>query len=166
MGSILAKIKIGRAIGCWNLRLQTRLLMGSWRLPNNRSLVLVAGLVRAMRVTGNGQINANAINGGGFVEPGLVVGALNIANDYTQVANGTLSIDIGGTDNSAPNSPQFDQLLTADFDNDGDVDADYLVVWESSFGVGAGTDAGADSDSNGADFLAWQQQFTGPGDRR
>ena len=44
---------------------------------------------------------------------------------------------------------------TADFDNDGDVDADDLSDWKSSFGSGA--------DADGAGFLAWQRQFTGPG---
>ncbi len=51
---------------------------------------------------------------------------------------------------------------SADFDNDGDVDSADLVVWESSFGIGAGADADSDGDSDGNDFLVWQQQFTGP----
>jgi T5SS/PEP-CTERM-associated repeat protein len=189
-------------------------------------------------LTGNGQINANVINGGGFVEPGLAVGVISIANDYTQAADGTLSIEIGGADNSDPNTPQFDELLidglatlggtldvslvdlgtgvfspqagdsfgflsanggfggsfdtlnlpalssglqwlfntdgstlfldvigtqTADFDNDGDVDADDLAQWQGDFGLNGDSDADSDNDSDGADFLAWQRQFGSPG---
>ncbi len=48
--------------------------------------------------------------------------------------------------------------LSADFDNDGDVDADDLAEWESAFGANNNADADGDGDSDGADFLAWQRQ--------
>ena len=49
--------------------------------------------------------------------------------------------------------------FSADFDGDGDVDADDLADWEGSFGVNAGADADFNGKSNGFDFLAWQRQF-------
>ena len=36
-----------------------------------------------------------------------------------------------------------------------------LGIWETSHGVDAGADANGDGESSGADFLAWQQQYTG-----
>ena len=49
---------------------------------------------------------------------------------------------------------------SADFDNDGDVDADDLAQWEADFGA-AGSDANGDGIATGADFLIWQQQIAG-----
>jgi|GEM_PF-2715564 len=48
---------------------------------------------------------------------------------------------------------------TADFDGDGDVDADDLTQWQGDFGSNGDSDANNDGDSDGADFLAWQRQF-------
>ena len=48
-------------------------------------------------------------------------------------------------------------VYTADFDNDGDVDAADLAQWQGDFG-GPGSDSDGDGDSDGFDFLAWQQQ--------
>jgi hypothetical protein len=50
-------------------------------------------------------------------------------------------------------------VLTADFDNDLDVDADDLDEWRAAFALTDVGDADADGDSDGADFLAWQQQL-------
>ncbi|MAT72458.1 MAG: hypothetical protein CMJ58_23395 [Planctomycetaceae bacterium] len=47
---------------------------------------------------------------------------------------------------------------TADFDMDGDVDADDLIQWEGDYGLNGDSDADSDGDSDGVDFLAWQQQ--------
>ena len=49
--------------------------------------------------------------------------------------------------------------LTADFDNDTDVDLVDLAIWDTAFGTGPGGDTDGDGDSDGFDFLAWQQQF-------
>ena len=49
----------------------------------------------------------------------------------------------------------------ADFDEDGDVDADDLATWQSSYGTGGGGDTDLDGDSDGADFLVWQRNNTG-----
>ena len=54
-------------------------------------------------------------------------------------------------------------LDPADFDEDGDVDADDLATWQGAYGSGTEGDSDADDDSDGADFLAWQEGYTGVG---
>ena len=56
--------------------------------------------------------------------------------------------------------------LSADFDLDGDVDANDLAKWKVGFGKTQGAepfdgDADGDFDVDGNDFLAWQRQYTG-----
>ena len=51
----------------------------------------------------------------------------------------------------------------ADFDTDGDVDADDLTIWQAAYGSAPGGDTNSDADSDGADFLTWQQEHTGAG---
>jgi hypothetical protein len=51
------------------------------------------------------------------------------------------------------------KIFSADFDVDGDVDADDLAQWRGDFGLNDDSDADGDGDSDGADFLAWQQQL-------
>jgi hypothetical protein len=57
--------------------------------------------------------------------------------------------------------------LPADFDEDGDVDADDLVRWTTGFEVAGATHMQGDADGDGIvdgwDFLAWQQQLGGGG---
>ena len=57
----------------------------------------------------------------------------------------------------------FDKLtinrITADFDDDGDVDGDDLAVWTGNVGPTAAADANGDGVTDGADFLAWQREF-------
>jgi hypothetical protein len=52
--------------------------------------------------------------------------------------------------------------FSADFDHDGDVDADDLTQWKGDFGLNDDSDADSDGDSDGADFLAWQRQLGSP----
>ena len=52
--------------------------------------------------------------------------------------------------------------IPGDFDGDGDVDADDLSEWQSSFGVNRFGDADGDGDTDGLDLLVWQRNFTGP----
>ncbi|QDT00940.1 PEP-CTERM sorting domain-containing protein [Adhaeretor mobilis] len=60
-----------------------------------------------------------------------------------------------------------DGALSADFDEDTDVDGDDLASWDTNYGLtGTATkmqgDADADMDVDGSDYLTWQQEFTGP----
>ncbi|MBN1851577.1 MAG: hypothetical protein JW829_02600 [Pirellulales bacterium] len=53
---------------------------------------------------------------------------------------------------------------TGDFNSDGVVDNDDLVIWQEGFGTTSGADlsngdSDADGDVDGNDFLAWQQNF-------
>jgi hypothetical protein len=50
-------------------------------------------------------------------------------------------------------------MFSADFDADGDVDADDLAQWRGDYGANGDSDADLDGDSDGADFLAWQRQL-------
>jgi hypothetical protein len=50
-------------------------------------------------------------------------------------------------------------IFSADFDDDGDVDATDLVIWRGAFNLNQLGDADGDNDSDGEDFLLWQQQF-------
>ncbi len=59
------------------------------------------------------------------------------------------------------NDLQAPVSLTADFDGDGDVDADDLAQWRGDYGSNGNSDANGDGDSDGTDYLAWQQQHTG-----
>jgi hypothetical protein len=49
--------------------------------------------------------------------------------------------------------------LAADFDEDGDVDFTDLGIWKGAFALNQLGDADGDLDSDGADFLLWQQQL-------
>jgi autotransporter-associated beta strand protein len=51
--------------------------------------------------------------------------------------------------------------IAGDFDNDGDVDGDDLLVWQNNFGVGVNGDADDDGDTDGRDYIIWQRNFTG-----
>ena len=63
------------------------------------------------------------------------------------------------------NTPQgyvveFEFLFDADFDEDGDVDGNDLLIWQSVFGNNAGGDTDRDGDTDGIDFLIWQTEFS------
>ena len=53
------------------------------------------------------------------------------------------------------NKPSF----SADFDDDGDVDATDLSIWKNAFGLNQLGDANGDNISDGSDFLIWQRQL-------
>ena len=50
-------------------------------------------------------------------------------------------------------------IFSADFDEDGDVDATDLAIWDNAFNLNQLGDADGDNDSDGNDFLLWQRQF-------
>ncbi len=95
--------------------------------------------------------------------PGLTesLTALNlpVAGDYfVRVTGADAVIQFYQIDLSVENAVTFAE---ADFNQDGNVDAADLGVWQASFGVDAGGDADGDGDTDGADFLAWMTQQTG-----
>ncbi len=49
--------------------------------------------------------------------------------------------------------------LPGDFNDNGAVDATALLKWQGDFGVNGESDADGDGDSDGADFLIWQEQY-------
>jgi Tol biopolymer transport system component len=49
--------------------------------------------------------------------------------------------------------------FSADFDDDGDVDATDLGIWKGALNLNQLGDADGDNDSDGADFLLWQRQL-------
>jgi hypothetical protein len=64
--------------------------------------------------------------------------------------------------NTIVDNVRFSGGPDADFNEDGYVDGQDSVIWQASFGLDTGGDADADSDTDGADFLIYQRQFTGP----
>ena len=51
-------------------------------------------------------------------------------------------------------------VIAGDFDNNQTIDGDDLTEWQDDFG-NTGSDADGDGDTDGADFLVWQRNFTG-----
>ncbi len=51
--------------------------------------------------------------------------------------------------------------IPGDFNQNGAVDGDDLAQWEGDFGQNGNSDADGDGDSDGFDFLVWQQNYTG-----
>jgi glucose/arabinose dehydrogenase len=50
--------------------------------------------------------------------------------------------------------------IAGDFDEDGDVDGDDLVIWQQAYGSDDLGDADDDGDSDGRDLLIWQRNMT------
>jgi hypothetical protein len=74
---------------------------------NGGTLTVEAGLdLNGGSLVGNGTIEGAVRNNGGIVAPGHSAGKLTLNGNYTQNANGTLNMEIGGT---APGT-EYDQL--------------------------------------------------------
>ena len=57
----------------------------------------------------------------------------------------------------------FVEPISGDFDDNGMVDGADLAQWEGDYGVNGNSDANGDGDSDGFDFLIWQQNLTSAG---
>jgi len=93
-------------------------------------------------VVGDGQFDV-AFTGGGFADlftTATVLDGENVKVDYVVVAQA---------------------LLAADFNEDGAVDSDDLAIWQTYLGLTANGDTDDDRDTDGADLLTWQRQYTG-----
>ena len=127
-------------------RLDLKLINGFVPTPSQTFVILntSTSISGAFNNAANGQRLTTADGGGSF----LVNYGFDSAFDPTLVV--LSSFRSGG--------------LSADFDEDGDVDGADLVKWKAGFGtMGAAThmqgDANADGRVDGADFLTWQQQL-------
>jgi hypothetical protein len=63
-------------------------------------------------LVGVGTINATTLTNDSLINPGNQIGTLNLNGNYTQTADGTLNIQLGGT-----NIGEFDQLSVSDSAN-------------------------------------------------
>ena len=86
------------------------------------------------------------------------------ATESLPTLGGGKALDVQYTSTSVVLAVVSAPSLTADFDEDGDVDAADLAKWKLGFGAASGATHGqGDADGNGAvdgsDSLAWQQQF-------
>jgi hypothetical protein len=50
-------------------------------------------------------------------------------------------------------------IFSADFDDDGDVDATDYAIWRGAFNLNHLGDANGDNQSNAADYVLWRDQF-------
>jgi hypothetical protein len=84
----------------------------------------------------------------GTVEARLVLQFLQSSNQ-----SGTVHLDsvLFGVEEFA--------FAPADFNRDGLVNGDDLLVWGESYGIDGGADADGDGDTDGRDFLQWQRGF-------
>jgi T5SS/PEP-CTERM-associated repeat protein len=103
------------------------------------------------------------------LDAGFIAGAFDnvVSGERLITADGSGSFIVNYGPASAFNQQQivlsaFQPLLLGDFDRDGDVDRDDLLQWQGDFGQNGSSDADDDNDSDGADFLVWQQQLGSP----
>jgi hypothetical protein len=90
---------------------------------------------------------------------GTVMGTF-ASTDFTMAPlSAGLSWEVGYTATQVVLSVTGGPAFTADFNDDGKVDAADLGKWRNDFGASAGSDADGDGDSDGNDFLAWQRQL-------
>lgn len=81
------------------------------------------------------------------------------------LAAGTYTLRAVATDNDGATA-EVEQLvrvttgIPGDFNDDTFVDATDLATWASAYGTSTASDADLDGDSDGTDFLLWQQSFT------
>ncbi|MBN1852381.1 MAG: lamin tail domain-containing protein, partial [Pirellulales bacterium] len=90
---------------------------------------------------------------------GPTLTVIDIRGDYNDSANWRASTADLGT-------PGMHEPIPADFNSDGDVDRDDLLIWQGGFGIRTGAaqsqgDADGDGDVDGNDFLSWQQFHSG-----
>lgn len=88
----------------------------------------------------------------------------SFATESLPALSAGLALDVQYTPNSVVLAVVSAPSLSADFDEDGDVDAADLAKWKIGFGIASGAaHAQGDADGNGAvdgsDFHAWQRQF-------
>ena len=86
-----------------NLQGQTLTKTGSGTMAINNQVTLAGGTLNCDQgvCSGSGTIGDSVNNSGGTISPGNSPGVLAIGGDFTQSENGTLLIELGGTDAGA-----------------------------------------------------------------
>jgi hypothetical protein len=80
--------------------------------------------------------------------------------DFSMAPLGSgLSWQVSYANNKVTLSVVGTSTFSADFNDDGRVNAADLAKWKGDFGTGNGSDADGDGDSDGNDFLLWQRQL-------
>jgi hypothetical protein len=96
-----------------------------------------------------------------FANDGLPTNTALSAASFDQ-SSVTLLPPAGAITGSTITSLTLTPAFATDFDDDGGVDGDDLVRWQSGFGTGLGLsqgDADGDGRVDGGDFLAWQREL-------
>jgi len=92
-----------------------------------------------------------------YGRPGAMTGGV----DHALAAQAPAADILGRPRDAAPDVGAFEWVASADFTDNGVVDAADLAAWRGDFGFDDDSDADGDGDSDGADFLVWQRQFDG-----
>lgn len=148
-------------------------------LASRRDVLTVAGSASII-----GNLVLKNLNVGGTPSPSetyAILTAATLTGSFANVANGqrlttsdgsgSFVVNYGASSAFTPNQvvlSAFQPGLTADFDEDDDVDGDDFTRWKTGYGMAIGAthtqgDSDADGDVDGRDFLTWQRQFgSGP----
>lgn len=136
---------------------QGSLALGTPFLANGADVKLLTGATLGLNFAGTDVIDSLFIDG--VSQAAGVWGALGSGAEFTSpLFTGTGLLQV--TTFVAPPSP-------ADFNLDGFVDADDLLVWQTNLGMAgdatlANGDANGDLQVDGNDLLIWQAEYTGP----
>lgn len=106
------------------------------------------------------QFYSNGIQNNPFLDPALDPSAGNLFTPGDRAALVAFLRTL--TDNTFLTSSLFSDpfvTLPGDFDGDGEVDGDDLLVWQGAFGQTGLADADDDGDTDGRDYIIWQRNF-------
>ena len=98
---------------------------------------------------------------GGYAVPVSGDGAYDVMFSGDGFADFMAVANVAGGKNVKIDYLASSATFTADYNGDGYVDGSDLATFESGFGTNSTGDTDSDNDTDGSDFLAWQQQYTG-----
>jgi hypothetical protein len=94
------------------------------------------------KLTGAGTLSGNLNNTAGTIAPGIVdpndstqnpLGILTVAGNLTLGSDAVLEIELGGTDNSDPDNPQYDQVVVSGSSHTVQLDGTLLLKGRSGY---------------------------------